>query len=322
MPCCCSSPELSGERHVVVYANPRALSNDSGIRIGARLPHDVGEIAFDAIQELRHSSPVRRVVVRDIVSRRVSVEATFTAVGDGQVMISARELTSEEAARAELERSDRVLRAIGAGAFGTIAVYEPRFVDAELVELHLLWSANGHGHGGGQLPPLDPTSVLSASDLLQMAQVMLAAGELKRSGWVPIATVDGHERSVEFTLVLAGDRFVLEFVERTEELTAAHGARHGHRHVRRTAIVPVAGQSRAAVAPQRHSRIHPAAVPAASARPGRRTRRATSTPASGGWCRSSTTCCCSASSTRACCGSTTQAVDIGDLAADRGRGVR
>ncbi len=214
------APELSGQRVVVVYANPAAIAVEPGLRIGARLPQLLGEIASEAIEELRHASPVRRVVEREVLTRRITVEATFTAVGDGQVMVSARELTSEDAARAELERSDRVLRAIGSGAFGTIAVYEPQFSGGDLVDLHLLWSAAGHGHGGGHRPPLDPTSVLSASDVLQMAQVMLTSGELKRSGWVPVATADGDERSVEFTLVLAGDRFVLEFVERTEELAA------------------------------------------------------------------------------------------------------
>jgi signal transduction histidine kinase len=214
------SPELSGQRHVVVYANPAALAAAPELRIGARLPQEFGEAAYGAIEELQHTSPVRRLFEREVLTRRITVEATFTAVGDGQVMVAARERTSEDAARVELERSDRVLRAIGAGAFGTIAVYEPEFRGDHLTGLHLLWSAAGHGHGGGHRPPLDPTSVLSASDVLHMAQVMLTSGELKRSGWVPVATADGDERSVEFTLVLAGDRFVLEFVERTEELAA------------------------------------------------------------------------------------------------------
>ncbi|MBI4935085.1 MAG: HAMP domain-containing histidine kinase [Actinobacteria bacterium] len=214
------SPELAGQRHVVVYANPAALAAAPELRIGARLPQEFGEAAYEAIEELRHTSPVRRRFEREVLARRITVEATFTAVGDGQVMVAARELTSADAARVELERSDRVLRAIGAGAFGTIAVYEPEFLGDHLSGLHLLWSAAGHGHGGGHRPPLDPTSVLSASDVLHMAQVMLTSGELKRSGWVPVSTADGDERSVEFTLVLAGDRFVLEFVERTEELAA------------------------------------------------------------------------------------------------------
>jgi signal transduction histidine kinase len=214
------APELAGNRHVLVYANPAAMAAEPDLRIGARLPQVLGELAFEAIQELSNTSPVRRLVERDMVARRSMVEATFTDVGDGQIMVSTRELTSEDAARAELERSDRVLRAIGAGAFGTIAVYEPHFRVGELADLHLLWSAAGHGHGAAHRPPLDPTTVLSASDVLHMAQVMLRSGELTRSGWVPIVGLDGDERSVEFTLVLAGDRFVLEFVERTEELAA------------------------------------------------------------------------------------------------------
>ncbi len=208
------------DEFMLSYANPRALVAEPGLQIGANLPHGLAELVRDAVAELREVTPVRRYLQREVLARRVSLEATFTDVGDGQVMMTVRELTSRESARAELERSDRVLRAIGAGAFGTIAVYEPQFEARELVELTLLWSAAGHSHGALHRPPIDPTTVLSASDLLHMAQLMLQTGELTRSGWVPVITADGDERSVEFTLVLAGDRFVLEFVERTEELAA------------------------------------------------------------------------------------------------------
>jgi signal transduction histidine kinase len=213
-------PEPDGTQYVLSYANPRALTSEPALRIGERLPPGILGFVLDAVAELRVTTPVRRALQREVLARRVSIEATITAVGDGQVMMVVRELSSRETARAELERSDRVLRAIGAGAFGTIAVYEPQFAGRDLVALTLLWSAAGHGHGAGHRSPLDPTSVLSASDVLHMAQVMLETGELKRSGWVPVMSADGAERSVEFTLVLAGDRFVLEFVERTEELAA------------------------------------------------------------------------------------------------------
>jgi signal transduction histidine kinase len=213
-------PEPDGDGYVVAYANPRALIAEPGLRVGERLPLDILEVALDAVQELQAASSVRRYLQREVLARRVSIEATFIEVGDGQVMMTVRELTSREAARAELERSDRVLRAIGAGAFGTIAVYEPRFNGHELVEMSLLWSASGHGHGAGARPPLDATAVLSAAELLRMARSMLESDTTKRSGWVPVQTDEGEERSVEFTLVLSGDRFVLEFVERTEELAA------------------------------------------------------------------------------------------------------
>ncbi len=209
----------SGE-FVLSYANPRALIAEPGLHVGEALPHSLAELVRDAVIELREVTPVRRYLQREVLARRVSLEATFTDVGDGQVMMTVRELTSRESARAELERSDRVLRAIGAGAFGTIAVYEPQFRGRELVELTLLWSAAGNGHVAGHRPPIDPVRVLSASDLLQMAQAMLQAEDLTRSGWVQVVSPDGDERNVEFTLVLAGDRFVLEFVERTEELAA------------------------------------------------------------------------------------------------------
>ena len=213
-------PEPDGDGFVLAYANPRALIAEPSLRVGEPLPHDIMEVARDAVQELQGVASVRRYLQREVLARRVSIEATFIEVGDGQVMMTVRELTSREAARAELERSDRVLRAIGAGAFGTIAVYEPRFSGRELVEMALLWSASGHGHGAGSLPPLDATSVLSEGELLRMARGMLESDTTKRSGWVPVPAADGDERSVEFTLVLSGDRFVLEFVERTEELAA------------------------------------------------------------------------------------------------------
>ncbi len=213
-------PEPDGDAFVLAYANPRALIAEPGLRVGERLPADILEVALDAVQELQTTTSVRRYLQREVLARRVSIEATFIEVGDGQVMMTVRELTSREAARAELERSDRVLRAIGAGAFGTIAVYEPRFNGRELVEMALLWSASGHGHGSGSRPPLDATAVLSETELLRMAQGMLESDTTKRSGWVPVQSGSGEERSVEFTLVLSGDRFVLEFVERTEELAA------------------------------------------------------------------------------------------------------
>lgn len=211
-------PEPEGDAYVIAYANPRALITEPSLRVGERLPNDILEVARDAVQELQGVSSVRRYLQREVLARRVSIEATFIEVGDGQVMMTVRELTSREAVRAELERSDRVLRAIGAGAFGTIAVYEPRFSGRELVEMSLLWSASGHGTG--TRPPLDATAVLSAAELLRMARSMLESDTTKRSGWVPIRTDGGEDRSVEFTLVLSGDRFVLEFVERTEELAA------------------------------------------------------------------------------------------------------
>ncbi|MFZ4719493.1 MAG: histidine kinase dimerization/phospho-acceptor domain-containing protein [Ilumatobacteraceae bacterium] len=205
---------------VLSYANPRALVAAPQLRIGEPLPPGIREIVVDAVAELREVTPVRRYLQREVLARRVSLEATFTEVGDDQVMMSVRELTSRESARAELERSDRVLRAIGEGAFGTIAVFEPQFERRELVELTLLWSAAGQGQSTGHRPLLDPTSVFSPAELLQMARTMLEQDQVTRSGWVPVVGPDAEERSVEFTLVLAGDRFVLEFVERTEELAA------------------------------------------------------------------------------------------------------
>ncbi len=208
------------DQHVVVYANPAARLLQPGIEIGEPLPPPWGRVVVDVVERLRTTPLVRLPLSSDVLNRHVDVEATFTSIADGQVMFAAREITSEEIARAELERSERVLRAIGAGSFGTIAVYEPHFDGERLVDLSLMWSAAGHGRGAAGSATLDPTSVLPASELLAMAQVMLANDEPKRTGWVQTTPSDGIERSIEFTLVTAGDRFVVEFVERTEELAA------------------------------------------------------------------------------------------------------
>jgi len=214
------TPEPDGVEFVVSYANPAALAAEPDLRMNGRLAPGLAAIARSALSELEVTSPVRRYFQGDILTRRVSLEATFTKVIDGQVMVEIRELTSSDAARAELERTDRVLRAIGAGSFGSIAVYEPRFLSGRLVDLALLWSAGGHGHGTGDRAALHATAVFPGATLLEMAQTMIRLGETKRSGWVPVPASDGTERHVEFTLVLSGDRFVLEFVERTEELAA------------------------------------------------------------------------------------------------------
>jgi signal transduction histidine kinase len=213
------TPEPDGAEFVVSYANPAALAAEPDLRINGRLSAGLAAIARSAVAELAVASPVRRYFQRDILTRHVSLEATFADVA-GQVMVQIRELTSVDAARSELERTDRVLRAVGAGAFGSIAVYEPRFLGGMLVDLVLLWSADGHGHGTGHRPVLDATAVFPGGELLSMAQAMILKGEATQSGWVPVAAVDAPERHVEFTLVLSSDRFVLEFVERTEELAA------------------------------------------------------------------------------------------------------
>jgi hypothetical protein len=214
------TPEPDGVEFVVSYANPAAVAAEPDLRMNGRLAPGLAAIARSALSELAVTSPVRRYFQGGILTRRVSLEATFTTVVDGQVMVEIRELTSSDAARAELERTDRVLRAIGAGSFGSIAVYEPRFLSGRVVDLALLWSAGGHGHGAGERQALDATAVFPDATLLEMAQTMVRLGETKRSGWVPVPSPDGPERHVEFTLVLSGDRFVLEFVERTEELAA------------------------------------------------------------------------------------------------------
>lgn len=206
-------------RPLLVYANAAALRSEPGLRIGEPLPVHLGEFVDDAIVDLAHERTVRRYVERDMPSRRADVEVLFSEAGEGQVMVSMRELSDVQIARNALERSDRVLAAVGEGAFGTIAVFEPQYRRGELFDLLMTWSSSGRGSPDGADGPLAPDAVLSATDLVHMARQMLITGERRRSGWVSIEA-SGRERSIEFTLVLAGDRFVLEFVERTEELAA------------------------------------------------------------------------------------------------------
>lgn len=209
------------DRHFVLsYANPRALLAEPSFRLGKRVAEVMDQSLIEVADALRAGAPVRRLLQRDVLARRVSLEATFTDVGAGQMMVSVRELTSREVALLELERSDRVLRAVGDGAFGSIAVYEPQFMGRDLVRMVLLWSSAGHSHSVAGRSSLDVTAVLSSVDLVDMAQAMVDTGEKIRSGWVPVFAPEGRERSIEFTLVVAGDRFVLEFVERTDELAA------------------------------------------------------------------------------------------------------
>ncbi|MSX94887.1 MAG: hypothetical protein F2749_15850, partial [Actinobacteria bacterium] len=112
---------------LVSYANPTALSFNPLLKVGAAAPAPLEDFIRPAVAELEFGVPVRRIVNRDVLARTISVEVTFTLVDVGQVMLSGRELTSEDLVRAELERSDRVLQAIGNGSFGTIAVFEPAF---------------------------------------------------------------------------------------------------------------------------------------------------------------------------------------------------
>ncbi|MEY4175912.1 MAG: hypothetical protein RI900_3077 [Actinomycetota bacterium] len=204
---------------LLVYANGAALRAEAGLRIGEPLPVHLHEFVADALADLAREQTVRRYVERDLPSRRADVEVVFTDAGDGQVMVTMRELSDAQIARSALERSDRVLAAVGEGAFGTIAVFEPQYRRGELFDLLMTWSSAGHRASGAADSPLAPAEVLSATDLVHMARQMLLTGELRRTGWVSVAS-RGRERSIEFTLVLAGDRFVLEFVERTEELAA------------------------------------------------------------------------------------------------------
>lgn len=202
------------DAHVVAYANGAALRVEPGMRVGELLPEHLRLFVLDALLELGVQRPVRRYVERELPSRRADLEVVFTEVGDGQVMMSMHEVTDADLAKRALARSDRVLAAIGEGSFGTIAVFEPQFRSDELFDLVLTWTSQDRS---GAPRALATSAVLSATDLVQLAREMLASGDHRRTGWVSIAADDG-ERGIEFTLVLAGDRFVLEFVERTEEL--------------------------------------------------------------------------------------------------------
>ncbi|MFM7686543.1 MAG: sensor histidine kinase [Actinomycetota bacterium] len=204
---------------VLVYANAAALRTEPRLRVGSALPPHLADQFDDVLLELTSNRPVRRYGEHELPSRRMEVELVFAEAGDDQVLVTMRELSDTEVARAALERSDRIPAALGEGAFGTIAVYEPQYRRGELFDLLPTWKSSGHETATEGVAPLQPAAVLSATDLVDMARQMLVTGEHRRSGWVSMV-MDGSERSVEFTLVLAGDRFVLEFVERTAELAA------------------------------------------------------------------------------------------------------
>ena len=212
--------DADSDELVVVYANPAAFAESPLLRVGRRLPAELEEVALGALVNLADGSPVHRLVGVAGVSRKVDAEISFATVAEGQVMMAIRRVTPEKAAAADLERSERVLAAIGAGAFGMIVVLEPRFVAGRLAGLDLVWRSPVDSGGANRRSDLDPTEVIPVADLLDMATAMLDVGQHQRSGWVQFTGPDGRERSVEFTLVLAGDRFVLECVERTEELAA------------------------------------------------------------------------------------------------------
>jgi len=211
------SSEPETQRHLVAYANPAARSILPSLRVGEPPPHALLTMIDERVVGLVRGEPL--VVVTDHLfpTRRATLELTYSRVNDDILLLTIREITPEAGTRSALERSDRILEAIGAGSFGSIAVYEPMYSGTQLVDLGLAWSSERESADGQ--PRLSHADVMSASRLVELARGMVEAGDHRRSGWASVND-GGNDRTVEFALVHAGDRFVLEFVERTEELKA------------------------------------------------------------------------------------------------------
>lgn len=203
--------------HLVAYANLAARQLEPAIRVGEPAPRRIVPVSEESWGGRGDGAPSVALVDVELASRRASLELRFVDVGNDMVMLTIREITTEAHARAALERSDRVLQAVGAGSFGVIAVYECVVEDGRLSDLSLAWTSEGEALDSGHR--LSPADVVSASELVDLARLMWRTGETRRHGWVSVND-DVVERAVEFTLVQAGDRFVLEFVERTDELRA------------------------------------------------------------------------------------------------------
>lgn len=202
--------------YVIGYANPIARQQAPGIRYGASLPSDSQVFTPELLEQVGRGEAVRTVVRHQVATRQSEFQVVVSPVGADELMLSWRELTNEQTARDELRRSDEVLEAVGRGSFGTIAVYESEMNDGEIAGLTMLWSASDHDRSH---EALDPDRALPADDVLRLARKMVANGSSKQTGWVTVPGTGG-ERSLEFSLVRTGDRFVLEFVERTDELAA------------------------------------------------------------------------------------------------------
>lgn len=211
-----SLDRISG-RIGVDFANPSIRRREPDIKPGADLPQSLVEFVRGALVGLHPGRAERRPLDLVLGARRSTVDVFFTHLSETQVMVTVRDLTDEQTARLELERSDELLRAMGVGAFGGLAIFEPVLHDARLVGMSPLWSAQGRGKASGR-EPLDPLEVFPEPALVQIANSMHDAGERARFGLRPVRDSSGEERSIEFALVEAGDRYVLEFVEHTDEL--------------------------------------------------------------------------------------------------------
>lgn len=208
-------PERGG--FVPVYANALALRAVPQLRIGRPVPQQLDAVLSSLLADLRRDGRARTVVSPRILARRADYELTLLRLSDGQIFLIGREMVDEENARRELERVDRLLDAVGQGSFGAIHVLEPVVSEGILVDLTRLWSSQGAV--GDESVALGLDDVFSPEVLLGMVASLRDSSDSRRHGWV---TVPGSDplRSVEYTMVKAGDRLVLEFVERTAELEA------------------------------------------------------------------------------------------------------
>lgn len=203
--------------YVPSYANHVAARVLPRLRVGSALPPRLEAVLVPLLAQLSTNGSARMVVQHRVLARSAEFEITLLRLSDGQVLAVGRELVGEENARRELERVDRLLDAVGQGSFGAIHVLEPVVVDGRVEGIERLWGSESVVKD--EADPLDLDDVFAAAALVSMVSALHASSETSRHGWVNVPGV-GRVRSVEYSLVRAGDRYVLEFVERTAELEA------------------------------------------------------------------------------------------------------
>ena len=207
---------LEPGRYVPTYANRVALMVLPSLRLGRPLPDDIDEFLAPLVAELLAEGRSHTVVRHRVLARRTKSAITLLRLSGRQILMVGRELVEEEAARREIERTDRVLDAVAAGSFGAIHVLQPTFDEGRLVSVEHLWGSAGIADAGGALGLDD---VLAPAALVALVSDLHDSREQRRHGWTTL-TVEGRVRNVEYVMVRAGDRFVLEYVERTDELEA------------------------------------------------------------------------------------------------------
>jgi len=208
---------LAAGDYVPTYANRIALMVMPALRLGRPLPDEIAEFLSPLLAELEREGRAQTALRHRVLARQTTSAVTLIRLSGRQILMVGRELVAEEEARREVERADQVLDAVAAGSFGAIHVLEPVSENGRLVSVERVWGSAGITGDGGRT--LELGDVLAPPALVQMVSELLSSREHRRHGWTTVS-VGGVDRNVEYVLVRAGDRFVLEYLERTDELAA------------------------------------------------------------------------------------------------------